>query len=73
MKQEAKVTNRTFSVIINDKTVIDKIDILGDYGEYKAGKIKSQISVKQGEPLIIDFKKIVGEPVLNAIEIYKKL
>lgn len=69
----AKITNRTFSVIINGNTVLDKIDLLGQYGEYRAVKIKSEVSVKEGEPLIVNFKKIVGEPVLNAIEIYKKL
>ncbi|MGQ1784901.1 glycoside hydrolase family 2 TIM barrel-domain containing protein [Saccharicrinis sp. GN24d3] len=69
----AKFTNRTFSVEINDKTVLDKMDILGQYGEYRAVKFKSEISVKVGEPIIVDFKKVVGEPVLNAIEIYKKL
>lgn len=68
----AKITNRTFSVILNDKTVLDKIDLLAQYGEYRAVTIKSQVSVQEGQPLIIDFKKIVGEPVLNAIEIYKK-
>jgi beta-galactosidase len=71
-KEAAKVTNRNFSIDINDKNVIDKLDLLGDYGEYKAVKIKSEISVKEGEPLIVNFKKIVGEPILNAIEIYKK-
>jgi len=72
-KEVAKITNRTFSVLINDKKVIDKMDLLGQYGEYRAVKIKSQISVKEGEPLIVSFKKNVGEPVLNAIEVYKKL
>lgn len=68
-----EITNRTFSVLINEKTVLDKMDILEQYGEFRAVKIKSEVSVKKGEPLLIDFKKIVGEPVLNAIELYKKL
>lgn len=44
----AKITNRTFSVLINDKKVIDKMDLLGRYGEYRAVKIKSEMSVKEG-------------------------
>ncbi|WP_163397451.1 glycoside hydrolase family 2 TIM barrel-domain containing protein [Flavobacterium fluviatile] len=72
-KEVTKVANRKFSVLINDKKVIENLDLLGDYGEYQAVKIKSEVSVKEGEPLLVNFKKIVGEPVLNAIEIYKKL
>ncbi|WP_372775098.1 glycoside hydrolase family 2 TIM barrel-domain containing protein [Mangrovibacterium sp.] len=72
-EEVARITNRTFSVLMNDKTVIDKIDLLGQYGEYRAVKIKSEVSVGEGQPLLINFKKIIGEPVLNGIEIYKKL
>lgn len=72
-KDVHNLTNRIFSVTINDKKIIDKIDLLGQYGEYRAVKVKAEVNVKDGEPLIVDFKKIVGEPVLNAIEIYKKL
>ena len=68
-----KTTNRTFSVLINDQTVIGKIDLLGQYGEYRAVRFKSEVTVKEGEPIVVNFKKIVGEPVLNAIEIFKKL
>lgn len=71
--EAAKMANRMFSVSINNKTVIEKIDLLGQYGEYRAVKIKAEASVKDGEPLILNFKKVVGEPVLNGIEIYKKL
>ncbi|MBD0724739.1 hypothetical protein B6A10_06065 [Flavobacterium sp. L1I52] len=72
-KEVAKITNRTFSVSINDKKIVDKLDLLGQYGEYRAVKIKGEITVKEAEPLLVNFKKNVGEPVLNAIEIYKKL
>ncbi|ANW95877.1 hypothetical protein AXE80_06105 [Wenyingzhuangia fucanilytica] len=71
--EKIKTANRTFSVDINDHKIINTLDLLGQYGEYQAVKIKSEIVVKEGEPLIINFKKIVGEPVLNAIEVYKKL
>lgn len=67
------MTNRTFSVVINEQTVIDKLDLLAQYGEYQAVKIKSEVSVDENGLIIVDFKKLVGEPVLNAIEVYKKL
>ncbi|WP_052444800.1 glycoside hydrolase family 2 TIM barrel-domain containing protein [Flammeovirga sp. OC4] len=65
--------SRTFSVKINNQMVINKLDLLNQYGEYKKVKIKSQTRVGKDEPLIIQFDKVIGEPVLNAIEIYKKL
>ena len=70
---EIEGTGRKFSVLINGRTVLDKFDILSQYGKYRKVKIKSQVTVNEGEPLIVSFKKIVGEPVLNAIEIYKKM
>jgi len=70
---KTKTTNRTFSVLINNKTVIDALDIIDQYGEFRAITIKHELQVQEGEGLTIDFEKIVGEPVLNAIEIYKKL
>lgn len=73
ISQDKGVVNRTFSVTVNGKMILNKIDLLGDYGEYRAVKIKTEISVQNGEFLIIDFKKNIGKPVLNAIEVYKKL
>ncbi len=68
----AKITSRTFSVLINDVMVLDKLDLINQYGEYQAVKVKSEVTVEKDQPIVVDFKKIVGEPVLNAIEIYKK-
>jgi beta-galactosidase len=70
---KTKLANRSFSVFINDKEVLQELDILNQYGEYRAVKIKSEISIDEGKSLIIDFKKKIGEAILNAIEIYKKL
>lgn len=67
------VTNRTFSVVINERPVIEKLDLIGQYGEYQAVTIKSEVTVGQEGLIVVDFKKLVGEPVLNAIEVYKKL
>lgn len=69
----AEATSRTFSVIINGQEILEKVDILNEYGEYKAVKFKTEVSVKGDEAIIIQFKKAVGEPILNAIEIDKKL
>ncbi|OHX64810.1 glycoside hydrolase family 2 TIM barrel-domain containing protein [Flammeovirga pacifica] len=65
--------SRTFSVKINDQLILNRLDILTQFGEYKAIKYKAQIRVEEGQPLLIEFDKIIGEPVMNAIEIYKKI
>ena len=67
------MTNRTFSVAINEHTVIDKLDLIAQYGEYQAVKVKSEVTVGEDGLIVVDFKKLVGEPVLNAIEVHKKL
>ncbi|WP_282035751.1 glycoside hydrolase family 2 TIM barrel-domain containing protein [Saccharicrinis aurantiacus] len=65
--------NRTFSVSVNGNMVLNKIDLMANYGSFRAVKIKTQVSVKNEESIVIDFHKIVGEPILNGIEIFKKL
>ncbi len=67
------VVNRTFSVVINEQPVIEKLDLIGQYGEYQAVKIKAEVTVGKEGQIVVDFKKLVGEPVLNAIEVHKKL
>ena len=68
-----KITSRTFSVLINDNIVLNNLDILNQYGEYRAVNFKYQVTVGEEKHIIVSFKKIVGEPVLNAIELYKKM
>lgn len=65
--------NRVFSVIINGQKVLDQLDILKEFGEYKAVKIKSEVWVNNNDTgIVVKFEKIIGEPILNAIELYKK-
>ncbi|MBK5202740.1 MAG: hypothetical protein JJE45_03355 [Prolixibacteraceae bacterium] len=68
-----KITSRTFSVLINGRIVLNNLDILNNYGEYRTVKIKYQVSLGEDKHIIVSFKKIVGEPVLNAIELYRKM
>jgi beta-galactosidase len=72
-EKSSSTTNRTFSVLINKQPVIERLDLLALYGEYQAVQIKSVVTVGDEEMLTVDFDKVVGEPVLNAIEVFKKL
>jgi beta-galactosidase len=64
-------TARIFSVSINGTTVLDGVNLARDYGYARAVMRKFIVNVTDGAGLTIDFQKIKGEPVLNAIRIYK--
>lgn len=70
---KTKIVDRVFSVRVNGTLLIDKMDLMQDYGACRAVKIKHEVQVNQDGPIIIKFDKIKGEPVLNGIELYKKL
>lgn len=61
---------REFNVLINGKKV-SKLSPLEDFGEQRAAIVKHVISTENDEGLNIQFEKIKGAPVLNAIRIYK--
>lgn len=63
--------NRSFGVSINGQMVLDQFNIARDYGYARAVVKKFIVLVKNGEGLQIDFHKIEGEPVLNAIRLYR--
>ncbi|MFY0606460.1 MAG: DUF4982 domain-containing protein [Cyclobacteriaceae bacterium] len=72
-ESSTEATSRTFSVIINGQPILQKLDILNEYGEYRAVKFKTEVYVGQEGSIVISFDKSIGEPILNAIEIDKKL
>lgn len=69
--QQAVAGNRMFGININGTTVMDDINLTRDYGYARAVIKKFNVLVKDGKGLTIGFKKQEGEPVLNAIRIYK--
>jgi|GEM_PF-6058523 len=50
---------------------MDKVDIAEDYGFGCAVIQKFIVNVNDGKGLTVGFKRIEGEPILNAIRIYK--
>ena len=63
--------NRSFGVSINGMQVLDDFNIARDYGYARAVVKKFIVTVKNGEGLCVDFHKKEGEPVLNAIRLYR--
>jgi len=63
--------NRSFGISINGTTVSDDFNVARDYGYARAVIKKFVISVKDGKGVSVDFHKKEGEPILNAIRIYR--
>lgn len=63
--------NRSFGISMNGTTVLDDFNIARDYGYARAVIKKFVVTVKDGKGLSVDFHKKEGEPVLNAIRIYR--
>ena len=63
--------NRSFGISINGTTVLDDFNIARDYGYARAVIKKFMVTVKDGKGVSVDFHKKEGEPVLNAIRIYR--
>ncbi|WP_073000854.1 glycoside hydrolase family 2 TIM barrel-domain containing protein [Mariniphaga anaerophila] len=62
---------RCFGVSINGVSVLDNFSITREYGYARAVVKKFKVVVTNGQGLNIEFSRQEGEPVLNAIRIYK--
>lgn len=70
-QQDISSKRRIFDVSINDTFVLKEFDIAHEYGEGYAVAKKFIINVRGGRGLSVDFHKREGEPILNAIRIYR--
>lgn len=68
---ESTFSNRSFGVSINGTFVLESFNIAKEYGFGKAVIKKFIVIVKDGKGLNIGFQKQEGEPILNAIRIYR--
>ena len=68
---EVSVSERIFNVSINDVPVLENFDIDRQYGAARAVVKKFVTLVSDGEGITVSFDRVSGEPVLNAVRIYK--
>ena len=68
---EVSVSERIFNVSINDVPVLENFDLARQYGAARAVVKKFVTLVSDGEGITVSFDRISGEPVLNAVRIYK--
>ena len=67
-EQESK---RIFSVIVNDKTFLENLDIAKEAGSATALVKTAKVRAENGRGIHIIFKAVEGEPVLNALQVKK--
>lgn len=68
---EEKLDKRVFNVEVNELMLIQNFDIAREFGENIAVVKKFQVVVKEGKGITINFSPIEGEPILNAIRVYR--
>lgn len=69
--EQVLVSKRSFGISFNGTTVLENFNVARDYGYARAVIKKFLVTVKDGKGLTIDFHKKEGEPILNAIRIYR--
>ena len=62
---------RVFDVSINDNKVLKALNIATEFGEQQAVIKKFVVHAVNGTGIRIDFGAIKGEPILNAIRVYR--
>lgn len=70
-KVSEAAANRVFNVLVNNEYIEKKLNIAEQYGAEKAIVKKYEIVVSNGKGITIDFEKIKGNTILNAIQIRK--
>ncbi len=64
-------SGRVFDVLVNGEKVIPGLDIASEYGVQRAVVKKTIVDVFDDRGITISFNAIKGEPMLNAIRIYR--
>lgn len=68
---QQQYTGRHFDVSVNGRKVLENFSIAAEVGFSRAMVRKVDVIVRDGKGLRVDFGRIEGEPVLNAIRIYR--
>ena len=65
------IKERVFNVSINKTPIISKLNIASEFGGNTAVVKKITVLVQNGQGISVDFEPLKGEPILNAIRIYR--
>lgn len=70
-KVDTTSPRRVFHIVVNDELKYQDFDVSSEVGRAVAINKTFKKEIKEGEKLEIRFEPVVGEPILNAIEIRK--
>ncbi len=70
-KMATEAAKRSFDVLINNKVVLGNFDIAGQIGAERAMIKKFEVNVQNHQGITISFNAHEGQPVLNAVRIYR--
>ncbi|MDB5013761.1 MAG: beta-galactosidase, partial [Daejeonella sp.] len=68
-----KAAERIFDIVVNSMPVFKNLNISNRFGTLTAGSEKLKVVAKDGKGIEILFNPVIGEPVLNAIQLVKIL
>jgi len=66
-----QLQNRVFNVYLNHSLWLNDFDLIKVAGTQKAHEEVAEVQTYKNQGLRLKFEKIIGDPVLNAISIYK--
>jgi len=64
-------SQRIFDVNINSINVLKDLNLAKEYGEQHAVIKKFEVDVSNGEGITVNFIPVVGDPIINAIRVYR--
>jgi len=66
---EKKLSERVFTISVNNKPIAERINLTRDFGENRAGIIKIKVTTTNNEGINLDFKNEIGASLINGIQI----
>ncbi|MBW3553172.1 MAG: malectin, partial [Gemmatimonadetes bacterium] len=70
--EELEPGERVFDVAVNGKTVLERVDLAEETGLGRAKPVLIDTSVAAGEGLLVSFRPVAMEPLLNGIRVRRR-
>jgi beta-galactosidase len=68
----AQPGERVFDVVVNGQTMLSALDLAAQHGVARAATYTMRVAVTNGQGIVVTFRPLKGEPILNAIHVVKR-
>jgi beta-galactosidase len=68
----AQPGERVFDVVVNGQTMLSALDLAAQHGVARAATYTMRVAVTNGQGIVVTFRPLNGEPILNAIHVVKR-